>query len=889
MDERGIVIRNKARLVAQGHTWEEGIDYDEVFAQVARIEAIRLFLAYASFKDFRVYQMDVKIAFLDGKNRGRGMSLMGKLTFFLGLQVKQKKEGIFISQDKYVAEILKKFGLSDVKKASTPMETSKPLLKDKDGEEVDVYMYRFMIGSLMYFTSSRLDIMFVVCACARYQVTPKVSHLHDVNRIFRYLKGQPKLGLWYLKDSLFDLVAYTNIDYAGASLDKKSTTGGCQFLSTMDGQDQEIKEQLRLKAMIRDGGANVWHKAALTQVSVAKAIWSFEQCMRTRNSYFPNNSTVTIPRRRNKRRTPKVVEPELHIIVEMTDNRTMEELLQAPTEGYGEVIVILEINEDHFEIKTNLLQLVQANPYHGFERENPHTHNNNFKRITSTLKFRDVPNDVIKLMMFPYSLEGNARVCKMDDWIDKLADQISNLVDIFAKKVVTLASVKAIEESCVTCGGAHAYYNCPNTYSNQPSVCVETGTYNQVAPQDCGSNYMAPPGFALVQNSQNRFNQNQGQGNNFNWGNNFQVYQVPNQGFQNQPFQVPNNPVQQVFSNEFSNYKNNQASTSGTLPSNTILNPKGEMKAITTQSGVAYEGPSIPTPKRVVERETEETTDKEQTNFQGSTAHIQPPVTLIPEPDATNQMEKFFQIFEDLHFDISFADALLLMSKFASTIKSLLTNKNQLFELAKIPLNENCSAMLLKKRPEKLGDLGKFLIPYFVVVDFEADVRVLLILGRSFLRTGHSLNNVYGEEITLRVNDESVTFKLNQTTRYSSTYDDLSINQIDIIDVARDETPRAIISDRGTHFFNDKFAKVMSKYGVTHHLATAYHPQTSGQVEVSNQGFKRILERTVGENRASWFEKLEDALWDFRTTYKTPIGCTPYKLVYGKSCHLPLS
>nr|GEZ78575.1 reverse transcriptase domain-containing protein [Tanacetum cinerariifolium] len=132
--------------------------------------------------------------------------------------------------------------------------------------------------------------------------------------------------------------------------------------------------------------------------------------MRTRNSYFPNNSSATIPRCRNKRRTPNVVEPELHTIVEIVDNRTMEELLQAPTEGYGEAIVILKINADHFEIKMNLLQLAQANPYHGFERENPHIHINNFKRITSTLKFKDVPHDVIKLMMFPYSLDGNARV-----------------------------------------------------------------------------------------------------------------------------------------------------------------------------------------------------------------------------------------------------------------------------------------------------------------------------------------------------------------------------------------------------------------------------------------------------------------------------------------------
>nr|GEX34598.1 reverse transcriptase domain-containing protein [Tanacetum cinerariifolium] len=101
-------------------------------------------------------------------------------------------------------------------------------------------------------------------------------------------------------------------------------------------------------------------------------------------------------------------------------------------------------------------------------------------------------------------------------------------------------------------------------------------------------------------------------------------------------------------------------------------------------------------------------------------------------------------------------------------------------------------------------------------------------------------------------------------------------------------TPKAIISDRGTHFYNDQFSRVMSKYGVTHHLSTAYHPQTSGQVEVTNRGLKRILERTIGENRALWSDKLEDALWAFRTAFKTPIGCTPYRLVYEKSCHLPL-
>ncbi|GJU57067.1 putative ribonuclease H-like domain-containing protein [Tanacetum coccineum] len=134
------------------------------------------------------------------------------------------------SKSLYVTEILKKFGFTDVKIASTPMETQKPLLKDEDGKEVDVYLYRSIIGSLMYLTSSRPDVMFALCACARYQVNPKVSHFHVVKRIFRYLKGQPKLGLYYPKNSPFDLVAYTDSDYAGASLYRKSTTGGCQFL-----------------------------------------------------------------------------------------------------------------------------------------------------------------------------------------------------------------------------------------------------------------------------------------------------------------------------------------------------------------------------------------------------------------------------------------------------------------------------------------------------------------------------------------------------------------------------------------------------------------------------------------------------------------------------------
>nr|GEU95939.1 uncharacterized mitochondrial protein AtMg00810-like [Tanacetum cinerariifolium] len=154
----------------------------------------------------------------------------GGTHILFGSTSKAKERWDIYHQDKYVAKILRKFGLTDGKSASTPIDTKKPLLKDPDGEDVDVHTYRSMIGSLMYLTLSRPDIMFAVCACAHFQVTPKASHLHAVKRIFRYLKGKPYLGLWYPKDSPFNLVAYSDNDYAGASLDRKSTTRGCQFL-----------------------------------------------------------------------------------------------------------------------------------------------------------------------------------------------------------------------------------------------------------------------------------------------------------------------------------------------------------------------------------------------------------------------------------------------------------------------------------------------------------------------------------------------------------------------------------------------------------------------------------------------------------------------------------
>nr|GEX56916.1 reverse transcriptase domain-containing protein [Tanacetum cinerariifolium] len=661
--------------------------------------------------------------------------------------------------------------------------------------------------------------------------------------------------------------------------------------------------------------------------------------------------------------------------------------------------------------------------------------------------------------------------------------------------------------------------------------------------------------------------------------------------------------------------KMNTASSSGsrTLPGNTVTNPKEDLKGITTRSGTAYQGLTIPTTSsslpQVVEHETEVTKDTMPPTNNGNTKDVQPvvvqtetpksnfepAVTLIIEPavtptfepavtpiikpvvspvsaskpnqkpsimypsrlhdqklrDKTNdQKEKFFKIFQDLNFNISFVDALILMPKFSPSIKSLLTNKDKLFEHARTPLNEHCLAVLLKKLREKLGDPDKFLISCdfpgmaeclaladlgasinlmplsmwsklslpeltptlmtleladrlisrpigvvedvyvkvgkfhfsadFVVVDFDADPRVPLILERSFLKTKRALIDVFEGELTLRVGREAITFNLDQTSRYSANYNDMTANRIDVIDMAceeysqevldfsdviasgnptpyydpivstssltltpsgdsdllleevelkdlpphlecaflegddklrviivkdlSDEEKTALIKDdfklavqhqrrvnpkihdvikkevlklldagliypisdsswvtfkfpsirkikkrphscvltkrlptvacllgyamhrarsKGMssqqknkffkdvkhYFWDDPFLfkiyvdqvirrcvqgqeainilKACHNEPTGGHHGPNYTPR-SGHVELSNRGLKRILERTVGENCASWSNKLDDALWAFHTDFKTPIGCTPYKLVYGKACHLPM-
>nr|GEV63624.1 hypothetical protein [Tanacetum cinerariifolium] len=591
-----------------------------------------------------------------------------------------------------------------------------------------------------------------------------------------------------------------------------------------------------------------------------------------------------------------------------------------PTEGYEDAIVVPAITADNFELKHGLLTLVQNKQFYGLDKEDLHAHIHYFNKITSTLKFPNVLNTSIKLMLFPFSLEGAARI-----WLEKepprsiltWEDLVSKFINKFfpPSKTTSLRNeitnfqqrfdetfseawdrFKDLLRACPHHGFSElhqldTFYNALNSaaggnfldkmpcdclsiieskskvcYSRDKPVVARSRRVELLAMVPILTEFVQPPMATFtVTIFKNMYLKPQqlsttkeipaiNRGNNFNQGLVYQpmVFQQP--AYQAPAYQAPAPQTLGVSKEDFSTYvkandavmknmqtqgqnmqnqltnltnlitkfvNSNTASTSssGTLPSNTIANLKSNLKAITTRSGVSYDGPQIPPP--VMENEPEATKDTMNPTNNGNTEDVQPqavqskPVTfepaitpvstskpnpkaLIPYPSRRNdernrekakdQIDKFYQIFKDMSFEISFADALILMLKFTSTLKALIGNKEKLSEMARTPLNEHCSAVLLKKLPKKLGDPGKFLIPCdfpdmaeclaladlelvgrsisrsvgiaenfyvkvgsfhfpadFVVVDFDADPRVPLILRRSFFKTGRALIDVFEE------------------------------------------------------------------------------------------------------------------------------------------------
>ncbi|GKA51681.1 reverse transcriptase domain-containing protein [Tanacetum coccineum] len=707
--------------------------------------------------------------------------------------------------------------------------------------------------------------------------------------------------------------------------------------------------------------------------------------MRTRSSSNLVGKTSTNPKRRNRRHSKQIVELfslEETPVDTMADQRTMAELLRAPTEGYAEAIVVPPIPAEHFELKHSLINLVTSKQFFGFEKEDPHAHIRYFNKITSTLKYKDVPESSIKLMLFPFSIDGPARIwldkepsrsiLTWDDLVSKfinhffppskttnLQNEISNfqqrfdesfykawdrfkdllqacphhgftelhqldtfynglnpsdqdslnfaaggnLLERSAQDVLKIienkskvhnsrnkpivsqvkasnvdssettnvvasaltsamtamfkqhqvtpapASIKAIEESCVTCGGAHSYQQCPTTDDNTFSS-YQDNIQGYVSAAAGNTSYQAPIQQTQVATSNDL-----------------------------EKFKKTNEASMQAMRNHISNLKSElRSEMQSTMQNqnnafkNELTNDIKNVMASFFQMNIASssDGPSVPMPPPFINPKEDERADETLTDPDLAEYTIKVPPPLVQKPQAPSQksyempkrdplhpnipypsrmykekqqdkneiqIHKFWQMFKQLHINITLADALILILKYQKILKALLSNKEKLLELANTPLNENCSAVILKKLPEKLGDPGKFLIPCsfrelnckaladlgasinlmpllvwkklglpelistrmtlelanrsvctpagiamdvfvpvgrftfhadFVIVDYESDPRVPLILGRPFLRTARALIDVHGEELILRDGDERLILNMkHDTSSYS--------------------------------------------------------------------------------------------------------------------------
>nr|GEZ00471.1 reverse transcriptase domain-containing protein [Tanacetum cinerariifolium] len=582
--------------------------------------------------------------------------------------------------------------------------------------------------------------------------------------------------------------------------------------------------------------------------------------MRTRNSYFPITTNVTIPRRRQRKQNSNIVELDIRTIVEMADNRTMAQMLQAPIGGYEDAIVVPPINAKNFKLKQTLINLVQSNQFTG--RQDPHNHLRFFNKVTSTFRHPEVPNTTIKLLLFSFSLEGEART-----WLDKepprsiltwedldaldsaaggnfldkipreclsiieskskvrysrsrvtdlrastnalpsssspshsfdlqqiatsLEDKLDirmnrfekSLNDMKASFVTPTAPIKAVKEVCVTCGANHSYNHCPLTRVNEFPIfhdniqqfqTAAVGNFIQGNHNSNVSSQIRPPGFNQPNQSNNQNNQNRYQGNNFNPNHN--QNRQNNQGavYQNPPQQAPtyealpyqNNSdfqkkfkqTQDDFQNRMMNFMqnlyNNKALSSSSLPSNTIPKPRNEAKAITTKSGVSYNGPPIPPPG--VEKEYEATKDTElpsTKDIQPSSVQVQEkekepiekPFDIVPKAKASLPYPsrlakeklrekddilaaKFMEIFRDLHFELTLADLgaiinLMPLSIWKKLRLPTLNDTKMVLELADRTISKPTGVA-----KNIFVKVGKFYFPTdLVVLDFITDPRSLTL------------------------------------------------------------------------------------------------------------------------------------------------------------------
>nr|GEY71474.1 reverse transcriptase domain-containing protein [Tanacetum cinerariifolium] len=513
----------------------------------------------------------------------------------------------------------------------------------------------------------------------------------------------------------------------------------------------------------------------------------------------------------------------------MADQRTMIELLCAPTEGYAEAIVVPLILAEQFELKYSLINMMTSDQFFGLEKDNPHVHIRWFNKFTSTIKYKDAPNSGIKLMLFPFSLAGAPHRTT------NLRNEISNFQQRFDESFhEAWDRYKDLLRACPHHGFTElnqldTFYNALNptdqdslnaaaggnllerrtqdvlTIIENKSKCLAAGGNTFLELKDNTQGYVSAAAVQYNQEKVRRMNEA-----------NMKAMQTQIDMVKNELRNEMKNSTQTSLANQTNEIKNmmasllqmNTASTSGSgsLPSNTVANPKGELKAITTRSGLVIDGPTVPTPPKSINPEVDECVEETFTDpdLAEYTIKVPPPFVSKYKPPSQRefivhqrdplhpnipypswmlkqkqqqkdevQIHKFWQMFKQLHINITLADALILMPKYQKMLKALLSNKEKLQELANTPLNENFSTklglleLISTRMTLKLANrvictpagiardvfvsVGKFTFPAdFVIVDYESDPRVPLILGRPFLRTACALIDVHGEEMILQ-------------------------------------------------------------------------------------------------------------------------------------------
>nr|GEU97808.1 retrovirus-related Pol polyprotein from transposon TNT 1-94 [Tanacetum cinerariifolium] len=845
LDELGGILKNKARLVARGYRQEEGINFEEYFSLVSRLEAIRIFIAFAAYMNMVVYQMDVKTAFLNDVDHAgcqdTRRSTSGSLQFMGDRHIswsseRQKSDVISSTKAEYIslfgccAQILwmrsqltdcglgfNKIPIYHFIKEHVENGVIELYFVNKEYQLVNIFtkalgreIIEFLINKLgmRIFTPETLQQLtdevdeywcqskaksFEGCRSSVRMTMHEVVHEMVVGECHE-LNSEGSGSAWkaYVNArvaSLFLLVlleypngsgsawkAYVNARVAGLFLlvlleypNGIHECEGCWFILiglvgvlVKDKQEKGQKSKrnrTKTGSVEKPGSVKANHMGECHELNSEGSGSAWKAYVNARVAGLFLLVLLEYPNGHNRRRSKQRIE-EFNLelfppIVTMADQRTMAQLLQAPTEGYEDAIAVPAITADNFELK----------------------HDQDSSNFTAGGNFLDkMPRECLAII----ESKSKVRYSRNKPVVAKvstntstfgISSDVSELKDIVKallldKKSQNQASttVKAVEESCVTCGGAHSYRNCPatdgNIYRDNIQEFVSQAfvvNYNQGNTSYrllMMSNQIRPLGFPSVpnnqnvqpnqRNNQNRFNQNQNRGNNFNHGPLYQpsVFQPP--AYQAPAYRAPAPQTQGVSKEDFSAY----------VKANDAVMRNMQTQAITTRSGVSYDGPQISSPPsflpKVVENESEATKDIVHPANNGSTEDVQPQNKLS-------------------------------LPNLSPTCMTL--------ELA-----DHSISRPIRVAEDVYVKVGTFHFPVdFVVVDFDADPRVPLILVRSFHKTERALIDVFKGELTLRVGKEAITFNLDQTSIYSANYNDMTAKRIDVIDMACEEYSQEVL------------------------------------------------------------------------------------------------